>query len=89
MGFDLGPSLTTVELDLRGTRAEAALIRVEEFLDKALRDGLSTVRIIHGHGTGALRQAVRELLERHPLAKSFAPESPERGGDGATVVELT
>ena len=89
MAFDLGPSLTTVELDLRGTRAEAALIRLEEFLDKALRDGLSTVRIIHGHGTGALRQAVRDLLEGHPLAKSFAPEPPERGGDGATVVELT
>ena len=87
--YDLGPMLPTVELDLRGQRAEEALVRVEEFLDKAVRDGLSSVRIIHGKGTGALRTAVRELLERHPLAETFASEPPERGGDGATLVELT
>ena len=87
--YDLGPALATVELDLRGWRAEEALIEVEEFLDKALRDGLSSVRIIHGKGTGALRRAVRDLLERHPLAQSFESEAGERGGDGATVVELT
>ena len=86
--YDLGPGLSTLELDLRGYRAEAALISVEEFLDKAVRDGASSVRIIHGKGTGALRQAVRGLLERHPLAKSFATEAPEKGGDGVTVVEL-
>ena len=85
---DLGPHLQASELDLRGSRAEDALMRVEEFLDKGLRDGLSSVRIIHGRGTGALRSAIRELLECHPLAKSFAPEAPENGGDGATVVEL-
>ena len=84
----LGPSLSTPELDLRGMRAEEALVRLEEFLDKVVRDGLSSVRIIHGRGTGALRQAVREHLPGHPLARSFAPEPPERGGDGATVVEL-
>ena len=89
LGFELGPSLSSAELDLRGARAEEALIMVEEFLDKALRDGFNSVRIIHGRGTGALRNAVRELLERHPLAKSFAPEASERGGDGATIVELT
>ena len=87
--YDLGPALPTVELDLRGWRAEEALVEVEEFLDKALRDGLSSVRIIHGKGTGALRRAVRDLLERHPLAQSFESEARERGGDGATVVELT
>ena len=85
---DLGPSLSTMELDLRGMRADEALIKLEEFLDKAFRDGLSSVRIIHGRGTGALRQVVREHLPRHSLARSFAPESPERGGDGATLVEL-
>ena len=87
--YELGPLLETVELDLRGARAQEALLRVEEFLDKALRDGMSSVRIIHGKGTGALRQAVRELLDGHPLAKSFASEAHDRGGDGATVVELT
>ena len=89
IGYDLGPVISTAELDLRGMRAEEALIEVEEFLDKALRDGLSSVRIIHGKGTGVLRQAVRELLEHHPLARSFAAETPARGGSGATAVELT
>jgi DNA mismatch repair protein MutS2 len=86
--FDLGPGLETMELDVRGARAQDALLSVEEFLDKALRDGMSSVRIVHGKGTGALRRAVRELLESHPLAKSFAPEAPESGGDGATIVQL-
>ena len=89
IGYDLGPAITSFELDLRGMRAEEALISVEEFLDRALRDGLSEVRIIHGKGTGVLRQAVRELLEHHPLAKSFRQETPDQGGSGATAVELT
>ena len=86
--YDLGPLLPSLELDIRGMRVEEALIRVDEFLDKALRDGLSSVRIIHGKGTGALREAVREMLTDHRLAKSHSSEPPERGGDGATVVEL-
>ena len=88
VAYDLGPMLTTAELDLRGMRVEEALVRVEEFLDRAVRDGLSMVRIVHGKGTGALRQAVRELLAGHPLARSHAPEAAERGGDGATTVSL-
>ena len=85
---NLGPMLETSELDLRGLRSDEAIMRVEDFLDKAMRDGFSTVRIIHGKGTGALRQAVRDHLARHPLARSFEPESRERGGNGATRVEL-
>ncbi len=84
----LGPMLGTIELDLRGEGAEDALVKVEVFLDKALRDGLISVRIVHGKGTGVLREAVRGLLEHHPLVKSFDLEAPERGGDGATAVEL-
>ena len=80
--------LSTAELNVRGMRVDEALFRVEEFLDKAVRDGMSSVRIVHGKGTGALRQAVRELLSGHPLARSHAPEAPERGGDGATTVSL-
>ena len=86
--YDLGALLPSPELDIRGARAGEALVRVDEFLDKALRDGLGSVRIIHGKGTGALRRVVRELLEGHPLAKSFAGEAPDEGGDGVTVVEL-
>ena len=88
VAYELGPMLTTTELHLRGMRVDEALVRVEEFLDKAVRDGMSTVRIVHGRGTGALRQAVRELLDGHPLARSHAPEARERGGDGATTVNL-
>jgi DNA mismatch repair protein MutS2 len=46
------------------------------------------VRLIHGKGTGTLRQAVREELKNHPLVKSFRPAEREEGGDGATIVEL-
>ena len=88
ISIQLGPSLMSPELDLRGLRAEEALVRLEEFLDAAVRDGLSSVRIIHGRGTGVLRQVVREHLMHHPLARSFSPEPRERGGNGATAVEL-
>jgi DNA mismatch repair protein MutS2 len=86
--IDLGPILDTMELDLRGQRVEEALSRLEEFLDKAMRDGLRSVRIIHGRGTGALRNAVREHMRRHPYVRSFEPEVRERGGDGATLAQL-
>ncbi|MBI4233329.1 MAG: endonuclease MutS2 [Chloroflexi bacterium] len=74
------------ELDLRGLRVEAALERLEAFLDRAVLEGLAQVRIIHGAGTGALRQAVRERLAEHPLVKSSGPE--EHRGDGTTLVRL-
>ena len=89
VGLDLGPVLGTIELDLRGMQADDASIRADEFLDRAVRDGLSSVRIVHGKGTGVLRRVVRELLDRHPLVKSFRPETPMNGGSGATSVELT
>lgn len=88
VGVSLGPILSSADLDLRGVRAEEAAVRLEEFLDKAVRDGLSAGRVIHGRGTGALRQLVRERLKHHPLVQSHHPEEPERGGDGVTVVEL-
>ena len=84
----LGPALGTVELDLRGMRAEGAEVELDLFLDRALRDGLSTVRIIHGRATGVLRRVVRERLDGHPLVRSYEAERPGPGGDGATVVDL-
>jgi DNA mismatch repair protein MutS2 len=50
---------------------------------------MSSVRIVHGKGTGALRAAIREQLAHHPLAKSFASASPQEGGDGVTIVKLS
>ncbi|HWP28101.1 MAG TPA: Smr/MutS family protein, partial [Chloroflexota bacterium] len=74
--------------DLRGQRVADALEAVERYLDDAYLAGLPSVRIVHGHGTGAVRQAVRELLSRHPHVRSWAPADPRQGGDGATEVQL-
>jgi DNA mismatch repair protein MutS2 len=89
VSVSLGPVLASADLDIRGSRADEALAALEQFLDRAMRDGLGSVRIIHGKGTGALRQAVREHLERHPLARSFESEAPNRGGSGVTAVKLS
>ncbi len=76
------------ELHLRRLTVDEALFRLERFLNDAFLAGLPTVRLIHGKGTGTLRQAVREELKTHPLVKSFRPAELEEGGDGATIVEL-
>lgn len=75
------------ELDLRGLRADEALVKLESFLDRALLHGLSQVQVIHGAGTGALRNAVRERLSKHAAVKDWSAPSGARG-DGATVVRL-
>ena len=80
-------AIPTAELDLRGMRVEEALGQLETFLDKALLDGASHVRVIHGMGTGALRAAVRERLESHDLVNRWAPEEG-RTTDGATIADL-
>ncbi|MGE0598047.1 MAG: endonuclease MutS2 [Dehalococcoidia bacterium] len=82
-----GPHVS-MELDLRGQRAEAALEQFETYLDGAFRAGLPFVRIIHGKGTGALRAAIREALANHPLVKRFESASPQDGGDGVTIALL-
>ena len=80
-----GPTRT--ELDLRGMRVEEAEAEIDTFLDQALMKGLSSVRIVHGGGTGALRSLVRERLKGHPVVKAVRPESVGLT-DGATQVEL-
>jgi DNA mismatch repair protein MutS2 len=77
-----------LQLDLRGWRVEDALEEVETYLDNAALSGLSFVRLLHGKGTGALRQAIRQQLARNPLVKSFASAAPNDGGDGVTIVTL-
>ena len=76
------------DLDMRGARVEPALLELDSFLERASADGLAAVRVVHGHGTGALRTAVREFLDTHSLVAKHRREVPERGGNGATVVEL-
>jgi DNA mismatch repair protein MutS2 len=76
------------ELKIIGMRVDAALDEIEPFLNSASLSGLNSVRIIHGLGTGALRNAVREFLTNHPLVESFRSGESFEGGGGATVVEL-
>lgn len=67
---------------------DEALPRVERFLDEGFRAGVPRLRIVHGKGTGRMRQAVRELLARHPLVRRFDFAPPAEGGEGVTVVEM-
>jgi DNA mismatch repair protein MutS2 len=78
----------SAELKLIGKKTDEAVELTDKFLDEAFLNGLSEVRIIHGHGTGALRKAITELLKDHPHVARFAPAEQDKGGAGATVVEL-
>jgi DNA mismatch repair protein MutS2 len=75
-------------LDLRGARIEEALEALDRYLDDAALAGLDQATVIHGLGTGALRDAVRERASSHPLVKSWRAGERGEGGDGATVVTL-
>ena len=76
------------ELKLIGKKTDEAVELTDKFLDEAFLNGATEVRIIHGHGTGALRRAITELLEGHPHVARFAAAPQDQGGAGATVVEL-
>ena len=85
---DHSESRVSPELKLIGKKTDEAVELTDKFLDEAFLNGLSEVRIIHGHGTGALRKAIAELLADHPHVARFAPASQNHGGTGATLVEL-
>lgn len=78
----------SLELDLRGERFEDALIRVEKYIDDALLAGYPRVSIIHGKGTGALRQGVQEYLRNHRSVKRIRFGDAGEGGTGVTIVEF-
>lgn len=77
-----------LELDLRGERYEDAILKAEKYLDDALLANYSRVTIIHGKGTGALRQGIQNFLKNHRRVKSFRYGEAGEGGLGVTVVEL-
>ncbi|MEK4386790.1 endonuclease MutS2 [Solibacillus sp. FSL W7-1464] len=81
-------SVVKLELDLRGERYEEALIRTEKYLDDALLANYPRVSIIHGKGTGALRQGIQNFLKNHKRVKSYRYGEAGEGGFGVTVVEL-
>jgi DNA mismatch repair protein MutS2 len=76
------------EINVIGQTVEQATEQVDKYLDDAAMAHLSTVRIIHGHGTGALRKGLGEFLRTHPLVSTHTTETEERGGKAITVVEL-
>jgi DNA mismatch repair protein MutS2 len=76
------------EVDVRGQRAAEACALVRAAIDSAAVAGRPRVLVIHGHGTGALRTAVREELRRHPLVERVDPAPPNEGGEGATYAVL-
>ena len=78
----------TDRLDIRGYRVDAAEIEVGRYVDHCALNGMESCEILHGAGTGALRQAVRELLATTPHVVGFGPAPANRGGNGITVVEL-
>jgi len=75
-------------LDLRGQRADDALVELEAFLDRTALEGADTVFIIHGHGTGALRKVVREYLATSAYVARYRAGGTGEGGDGVSVVSL-
>lgn len=77
-----------IELDLRGLRANDVGDMLDRYLEDALQSGMPYVRIIHGKGTGALRNVVREFLSDHPAVAKYELAPQEQGGDGATVATL-
>jgi DNA mismatch repair protein MutS2 len=76
------------EINLIGCHVEEATRRVDKFLDQAALAGSSHIRIIHGHGTGALRRGLAEFLKTHPLVEAIRSEAEDRGGNAITIVEL-
>jgi DNA mismatch repair protein MutS2 len=76
------------ELNVIGQTTDEAVDAVDKFLDEASMAGMAQVRIIHGHGTGALRRAIADMLKGHPHVARFLAAPQDQGGSGATMVEL-
>lgn len=86
--YELKKYSMSATLDLRGYRVEEALDEVERYLDQASLANLTPVTIIHGHGTGALKQSVRDFLKTSPYVAKFRPGTDTEGGDGVCIVEI-
>jgi DNA mismatch repair protein MutS2 len=72
----------SLELDLRGKRADEVEVLLDSYLNDAAVSNLKRVRIIHGYGTGTVRSIVRDLASHHPLVKNYEPVPAGEGGDG-------
>lgn len=75
-------------IDLHGLLVEEGIEKLDRFLDQALLVGESEVKVIHGHGSGRLKNAVRAYLKRSPYADAAHPGEPWEGGEAVTIVTL-
>ncbi len=75
-------------LDIRGLMIDEAIITLDNFMDRVVMYGMRNIKIIHGRGTGALKQTVQQFLKKYPHVKSYKYESDQFGGDGITLVEM-
>jgi len=75
-------------LDLRGLMKDEALTALDNFMDRTIMYGIHNIKIIHGRGTGALKQVVQYYLKKYPHVKEFHYEDDRYGGDGITIVEM-
>jgi DNA mismatch repair protein MutS2 len=82
------PEKSEIRIDLRGKRPDEAEFEVIKFIDLAYTNGLQSIEVLHGKGTGALKKTVRILLEQHDKVKNFHFAPIEYGGEGITIVEL-
>jgi DNA mismatch repair protein MutS2 len=90
-GADAKPQAVTVAptlVDVRGQRVDEAIRQLEEALDKNIQRGVEELQVWHGHGSGALKAAIREHLARSPYVRRARPALPHEGGDQVTIVEL-
>ena len=83
-----GEGASADEINVIGSTVEEATDRVDKFLDEAALANKPRVRIIHGHGTGALRKGLAQFLSSHPLVERTSSEADDRGGKAVTIVEL-
>lgn len=86
--FELRKTSISNILDLRGYKVEDALDSLEFYLDKASLANLACVTIIHGHGTGALKSAVRDFLTTSPYVAKWRVGEDSEGGDGVSIVDI-
>lgn len=90
MAFDINKKAAefSLQLDLRGMRAEEALAKVSHYTDNCILLGAKQVKILHGKGDGILRMVVREYLQTVAEVHRYRDEHSDRGGAGATIVDF-
>jgi DNA mismatch repair protein MutS2 len=84
----LTTGVSSRELVVIGATVEEAIDRAEKFLDAALLADERRLRVVHGHGTGRLRDGLTRFFRQHPLVAAVSPAPDNEGGTGATIVEL-